>query len=102
CSGGQPHHGRGTGMTTGSLTSACDSNMLQREARLQPTDSDALIIGLVNNMPDAELENTEIQFRELLHAASSGLPIRLKLFAVPEVRRSDAGRAQIRERYSDI
>lgn len=89
-------------MTTGSLTSASNSNVLQREARLQPTDSDALVIGLVNNMPDAELENTEIQFRELLDAASSGLPIRLKLFAVPEVRRSDAGRAQIREHYSDI
>lgn len=61
-----------------------------------------LIIGLVNNMPDAELGNTEKQFADLLGAASCGLPVRLRLLALPDVPRSDAGRAQISERYDDV
>lgn len=72
-----------------------------QKSRLRPND-DAVVIGLVNNMPDAELGNTEKQFRDLLDAASSGLPVRLRLLALPEVPRSDAGRAQIRERYEDV
>jgi len=66
------------------------------------SDRDPLVIGLVNNMPDAELGNTETQFRDLLGAASAGLPVRLRLLALPEMPRSDAGRAQILERYDFI
>lgn len=84
-----------TGATAGGKT-------LHRTSGLSSSDGDALVIGLVNNMPDAELDSTEKQFRELLDTASCGLPIRLRLFAVPEVPRSDAGRARILERYSDV
>lgn len=75
---------------------------LGQKSGLPPGGCDALVIGLVNNMPDAALWNTEKQFRDLLDAASSGLPVRLRLLALPEVPRSDAGRAQIRERYEDV
>lgn len=74
---------------------------LHRKSILPPNDGDALVIGLVNNMPDAELENTEKQFRDLLAAASYGLSVRLRLLALPEMPRSDAGRAQILECYED-
>lgn len=91
-------------MTAGALwpeIAACD-----RAPRRKPTPCadgrDALVIGLLNNMPDAELGNTEKQFRDLLGAASSGLPICLRLLALPQVPRSDAGRAQILECYDDI
>jgi homoserine O-succinyltransferase/O-acetyltransferase len=73
-----------------------------RKSGPPPGDRDALVIGLVNNMPDAEVENTEKQFRHLLGLASCGLPVRLRLLALPEVPRSEAGRAQIQERYEDI
>jgi homoserine O-succinyltransferase len=79
-----------------------DDKTVRRKSRLQPCDRDALVIGLLNNMPDAELGNTEKQFRDLLGAASCGLPVRLRLLALPEVPRSDAGRAQIMERYDNI
>ena len=53
--------------------------------------NDALVIGLVNNMPDAALSITERQFRELLTAASDGRAVCLKLLS-PEYSRTDAAR----------
>jgi homoserine O-succinyltransferase len=91
-------------MTTDSLVreTAIDTTALTRKSRLPLGERDALVIGLVNNMPDAALESTEKQFRNLLGAASSGMPVRLRLLALPEVPRSNASRAQIAERYEDI
>ena len=62
-------------------------------------DRPALVIGLVNNMPDAALEATERQFRSLLAAAAGGRPVELRLFALPEVPRGTAGRAYVETRY---
>ena len=67
-----------------------------------PRKGDALVIGLVNNMPDAELRNTERQFRTLLDAASLGIPLRIRLLALSGVPRSDTGRAEISQRYVDV
>jgi homoserine O-succinyltransferase/O-acetyltransferase len=58
-------------------------------------------IALVNNMPDAALDATERQFRSLLDAAADGLPIRLTLYTLPEVPRSEFGRGQV-SRYGRI
>jgi homoserine O-succinyltransferase len=66
----------------------------------QEAGGEAITIGLVNNMPDAALQSTERQFLELLDAAS--VPVRLRLFSVPEVFRSDTARAHMRGPYSDI
>ena len=54
-------------------------------------DGDALVIGLVNNMPDGAFKTTERQFRELLTFARGDTPIRLRLFSLPEAgaRRSN-------------
>jgi homoserine O-succinyltransferase len=61
-----------------------------------------LELGLVNNMPDAALESTERQFLELLQAASQDIPVRLRLFSLPDVPRSEAGRAHLRSGYREI
>jgi homoserine O-succinyltransferase len=61
-----------------------------------------LDIGLINNMPDAALESTERQFIELLDAAARNIVVRLRLFCLPEVPRSEAGQQYLRTCYSDI
>jgi homoserine O-succinyltransferase/O-acetyltransferase len=59
----------------------------------QHNPSECLKIALVNNMPDPALEDTELQFFELLDAASGDLPVLVKLYSLPEIIRSD--RAQL-------
>jgi homoserine O-succinyltransferase len=72
--------------------------------REQPRDCDidTIIIGLVNNMPDPALRSTDRQFRELLAAASRNIAVRLRLFSLPELPRSEAGRLHIDQHYEDI
>ncbi len=55
--------------------------------------SECIQIALVNNMPDSALEDTELQFFELLDAASGDLPVLIKLYSLPEIIRTD--RAQL-------
>jgi len=59
-----------------------------------------LKIGLINNMPDAALEDTEMQFLELLDAASGHAHILLRLFSLPGVIRSERGRDHLGQFYS--
>lgn len=65
-------------------------------------EDQCLTIGLVNNMPDAALSATARQFHELLSVASGDLRIHLRLFSIPELSRSEAGRAHIKQNYEDI
>jgi homoserine O-succinyltransferase/O-acetyltransferase len=61
-----------------------------------------LDVGLVNNMPDAALESTERQFRDLLQAAAGDLSVRLRLYSLPDVPRGEAGRRHVSNGYSQI
>src|ERR1700730_5553887 len=81
---------------------------LAGEVALQP-DGDRiatslpLVIGLVNNMPDAEFWMTEGQFRILLYSAMpQGAALEIRRFTVPGVPRSAKVKAQIEERYEDL
>ena len=65
------------------------------QTRFREADSRCVDIGLVNNMPDAALDATERQFRALLNAAADGLRLRLTLYTLPEVPRTDFGRRQV-------
>jgi len=56
-------------------------------------------IALINNMPDAALEDTELQFFELLDDASDDLPVFLKLYSLTGVPRSDRGKPHVNEFY---
>ena len=55
------------------------------------TAAECVRIAFINNMPDPALEDTEIQFFELLDAASGDLPVRLKLHSLPGVPRGERG-----------
>lgn len=59
----------------------------------------ALVIGLVNNMPDAALESTEAQFAGLLRAAAGRCALRLRFTSLPELPRGMQARAHIARSY---
>jgi len=61
-----------------------------------------LVIGLVNNMPDAALRSTERQFRELLADAAGERAVVVRIFSLPGLARSDAGRQHVRDNHDDI
>lgn len=60
-----------------------------------PGGRGVLEIGLVNNMPDSALKRTEQQFTSLLEEASDGMDVRLSLYALSGVPRSEDGLRQI-------
>jgi homoserine O-succinyltransferase len=55
------------------------------------TSVECVRIAFVNNMPDSALEDTEIQFFELLEAAAGDVPVRLKLHSLSGVPRGERG-----------
>ena len=64
-------------------------------------DAAVVDVALVNNMPDAALDATERQFRALLAAVAPDLDVRLTMYSLPEVPRSEFGRRRV-SRYSSI
>jgi len=77
-------------------------SVLLNNDKLDRLDHDTIVIGLVNNMPDAALDATERQFIALLDAAGGQTKIRLRLFALPEVSRGASARQRLEHRYSDM
>ena len=73
------------------------------DRRLEDLDSSGswINIGLVNNMPDLALKDTELQFFELLDAASGDLLVRLKLFSLPHIPRSELTQQRLGALYHD-
>ncbi len=64
------------------------------------TSAKCITIALVNNMPDAALEDTESQFFQLLESsAPSQFDIHLTLYSLPGVQRSEHARQFVNERY---
>jgi homoserine O-succinyltransferase len=61
-----------------------------------------LRIALINNMPDPALEDTEVQFFELLESAAGDIPVSLKLYSLPKLPRTDGGEKHLSRFYSDI
>jgi homoserine O-succinyltransferase len=59
----------------------------------------AIRIALVNNMPDAALEDTELQFFDLLDAASADVPVVVKLYSLTGVPRTDRGMRRLNSFY---
>jgi homoserine O-succinyltransferase/O-acetyltransferase len=59
-------------------------------------------IALINNMPDAALEDTEAQFFSLLEAASGDIPVHVQLYYLPDVPRGDRVETHLRSHYLPI
>ncbi len=64
--------------------------------------ADWINIALINNMPDAALEDTEAQFFELLNSASANVSVRLSLYSLPGIPRGDRGEEHLNHFYSEI
>jgi homoserine O-succinyltransferase len=60
---------------------------------------DDLSIALINNMPDPALEDTELQFFELLDIASADIPVYIKLYSLTCVPRTDRGERHLNSFY---
>lgn len=58
-----------------------------------------LTIALINNMPDAALEDTELQFFELLDMASGDVPVFLKLYSLTGIPRTENGQRHLNRFY---
>lgn len=61
----------------------------------------AIHIGLVNNMPDATLRTTELQFARLLKDAAGPLDVRLRLFSLRSIPRGPETRTRMAGFYDD-
>jgi homoserine O-succinyltransferase len=59
-------------------------------------------LAFINNMPDAALEDTELQFFELLDIAAGETPLFLKLFSLTGVPRTDRGQRHLNDFYYDF
>jgi homoserine O-succinyltransferase len=82
---------------------AADPALFGRSARpARGGNAAPIVVGLVNNMPDAALRSTERQFRDLLAEASRGIRVCLRLFHIPQVHRSEAARSQLNQHYEDV
>jgi homoserine O-succinyltransferase len=68
----------------------------------QETLGERLRIALINNMPDSALEDTEVQFFDLLESAAGDMPVSLKLYSLPELPRNDAGQQHLSKYYFGI
>jgi homoserine O-succinyltransferase len=73
-----------------------------RPAGNQEASAEQLRIALINNMPDSALEDTEVQFFELLESAAGDLPVSLKLYSLPQLPRSGAGQQHLQNYYYGI
>jgi homoserine O-succinyltransferase/O-acetyltransferase len=63
---------------------------------------DGLHLALINNMPDAALEDTELQFFDLLDAASGATRVYLRLYSLTGVPRTDRGQRHLNSFYFEF
>jgi homoserine O-succinyltransferase len=85
-------------------------NLLSRKNRppsIRPTgkqnaQTGHLRIALINNMPDPALEDTEVQFYDLLDSAAGDIPVSLKLYSLPGLPHGDSGTQHLGNFYFSI
>jgi len=66
------------------------------------TPMEHLNIALINNMPDAALEDTELQFFNLLDDASEDLTVYVKLYSLTGIPRTDRGQRHLNSFYYSL
>jgi homoserine O-succinyltransferase len=84
------------------LLSRLHRSLAAQSARNQKNDPGSLRIALINNMPDPALEDTEVQFFELLESAAGNIPLSLKLYSLPNLPRGPAGQQHLDNFYFGI
>ena len=63
------------------------------------TGDNCVDVALVNNMPDAALQQTEMQFAVLLNAGDTDHSVRLRRYTLPTVRRDGGAADYVRAHY---
>jgi homoserine O-succinyltransferase len=63
------------------------------------TGREGVRVAFINNMPDSALEDTEMQFFELLEAASGNVPVLLGLYSLTGVPRGERGQQHLNSFY---
>jgi homoserine O-succinyltransferase/O-acetyltransferase len=63
------------------------------------TGANCVRIAFVNNMPDAALEDTEMQFFQLLEAAAGDVPVCVKLHSLSGIPRGERGQEYLANFY---
>jgi homoserine O-succinyltransferase len=61
-----------------------------------------LHLALVNNMPDAALEDTEQQFFELVSSVAMGLSVHVELYSLPNLVRGERAQKHLKSFYHGI
>lgn len=61
----------------------------------------AIHVGLLNNMPDADMRATELQFARLLKESAGALDVRLRLFSLGSIARGELARSRMDGFYDD-
>src|SRR3984957_10042344 len=61
--------------------------------------AECVSLALINNMPDSALEDTELQFFDLLDTASGDIPVLLKLCSLTGLPRADRGQRHLNDFY---
>jgi homoserine O-succinyltransferase len=64
--------------------------------------AESIRIGLINNMPDAAFKATERQFVSLLDAASESTEVRLSLYTLPSIQRTEPIVRRAASHYSSV
>ncbi len=64
--------------------------------------AECVSLALINNMPDAAIEDTELQFFELLDDASGDALVFLKLYSLTGVPRTDRGQRHLNDFYFGV
>jgi homoserine O-succinyltransferase len=71
---------------------AADENLRGKpRPEFRESDSNCIDLGLINNMPDSALDATERQVLRLIDAAAGDILVRLKLYSLPNVPRTNLG-----------
>jgi homoserine O-succinyltransferase len=71
------------------------------ERRFGSPSGKVINIGFLNIMPDSALEATERQFLSLLNTAADDCSVRVSLFSMPEVPRTERGKDFLSQSYRD-
>jgi homoserine O-succinyltransferase/O-acetyltransferase len=71
----------------------------QRRGGYCSADDECVRVALVNNMPDAAIEDTEAQFFGLLDAAADDLPVFVELFSLPNICRGERAQEHLNAHY---
>jgi homoserine O-succinyltransferase len=75
---------------------------LAGDSGFHESTAQSIHIGLINNMPDSALKATERQFLSMLDAAAAAVEVRLSLYALPGVPRSEMARCHLDRYYSRV